>query len=249
MHLIELYAMHRNQLCLMIRLIQKLSLAFLLLVVFGVNGIAAEKTPTNSTSNYKINEKRSFKSLDLKLDAFDALPAVEYFSEELYSEPSENELEAREKIEATYNKVLAENRFVKFLDQSALLELPVGIKSEIGALSYTILIDSLIATPNTTYLYASMLFEAPKVGKIHFRGADIVFSKEGGIVNGRLELVGKYQITDESAKTQFIITGDNRGTYAAFDCSGFTEFGLDASLLFSNTLVKPENQHGDVIEN
>lgn len=223
---------------------------FSFLILFSANSTPSHTNENKENNSYEIKQIRSFKSLDAQLEVFEEdLDAPHYFTENLYSAPSASQEKIREQISATYNKVVAENRFVKFLDQSALMELPVGIKSEIGALEYVILIDSVIATPSSTYLYASMQFEAPKIGKIHFRGSDIRFSKEGGIVDeGRLELVEDYLITDENAKTQFLLKGNDRSTYVEFDCSGFKQFGIDASLIFSNTLIKPEDDEGNVVE-
>ncbi len=226
-----------------------------LLILYAASGFSTVESHDKENHDkenkvYEINQKRSFSHLDGKLDVFAEANSTtaEYFTEDFYEQPTSAEEQLRAQIDATFEKVKAENRFVKFLDEGALLELPVGIKSDIGALSYVILIDSVIATPQSTLLYASMQFEGPKIGKIHFRGADIAFSKEGGITGGKLELVGDYEITDEGAKTQFFINGNSRKTYVEFDCSGFQQFSIDASLLFSNTLVKPEDDKGKLIE-
>ncbi|MEQ9209403.1 MAG: hypothetical protein RLN96_06105, partial [Pseudomonadales bacterium] len=163
--------------------------------------------------------------------------------------PSEDDLKTRQQIDATLNKVIAENRFVQFLDENAIIDLPVGIQTTVGVLTYTILIDSLILNPTGSYLFASMSFEAPGLGKIHFRGAGIKFSKTGGIADvGVLELVGNYPL-DLSSNQKLIINGDQQGTFVEFDCYGFRQMSLDASVVFSRDQLLPEDAQGQVIPN
>ena len=162
---------------------------------------------------------------------------------------SEDDLKIRQQIDATLNKVIAENRFVQFLDENAIIDLPVGIQTTIGVLTYTILIDSLILNPMGSYLFASMSFEAPGLGKIHFRGAGIKFSKTGGIADvGVLELVGNYPL-NLSESQKLIINGDQQGTFVEFDCYGFRQMSLDASMVFSREKLLPEDEQGQIIPN
>jgi len=216
--------------------------------VCAINTDEVKETPNEQV--YKVHQKRSFTSVDPFSDvAAAAVSGPAFLSDHLYEPVSSEDEQIRAEIEATYNKVLTQNKFIKFLDEHALMDLPVGIKSDIGALSYTILIDSVQAFPSHSLLYASMMFDAPRLGNIHFRGVGIKFSKEGGIVDGGiLELVGDYPFTKEEAKTQFIIHGDGK-TFVEFDCNGFRQFSIDASLLFSRDLLQREDENGRLLEN
>ncbi|RJE71217.1 hypothetical protein BGP76_08680 [Reichenbachiella sp. MSK19-1] len=205
-----------------------------------------------TTSKYSVSSKRSFADLS-PFETISADPASFYHDSYVIKESDNDDL-VRSEIEAVYDEVLASNRFVKFLDKNALMELPVGIKKTIGALDYTILIEKVEAYPEYSLLYASMCFESPKMGKIHFRGEGIKFSKKGGIVgDGTLYLVGDYstlskESMDRADKTQFIIKGTNDKTYVEFDCDGFKSFSLDASMVFSNEILQPEDANGEIIE-
>jgi len=172
-------------------------------------------------------QTRSFPTLDHTLSGPLASPA--FFTSSLVESASADELVLRQKIEATFEKVRRENRFVKFLDQEALIDLPVGIETELGALKYVILIDSVVMTPTESFLYASMQFELPNnQRKIHFIGRDIKFSKTGGLSgDAKLMLVGDYDQPLDGDKTMLIIKGSREKTFVEFDCNGYKQLSLD----------------------
>lgn len=191
-------------------------------------------------------QTRSFPTLDHTLRGPLASPA--FFTSSLVNSPSEDELDLRQKIETTFEKVRRENRFVKFLDQEALIDLPVGIETDLGALKYVILIDSVVMTPTESFLYASMQFELPNnQKKIHFVGRDIKFSKTGGLSgDAKLMLVGDYDQPLDGDNTMLIIKGSREKTFVEFDCNGYKQLSLDASLMFSRELLVPVDEKGDV---
>lgn len=173
-----------------------------------------------------------------------------YYPENFLTPASEDQDEIKKKIESTYQKIFEENRFVEFLDDNALLDLPVGIKADIGVLTYTILIDSVVMTPRESFLYASMRFDTPEGKKLYFKGADIKFSSTGGLTgDAKLMLVGDHPINLDGDNSQLIIKGSNNRTFVEFDCRGYKQLSLDGSLVFSTNLVEPEDNKGNVIPN
>lgn len=210
--------------------------------VLSFSSVTGDPEPKSSP----LKNKRTFKSLS------DDVPSVvakrDFYTEDYAENPTDNEQDIRSKIEATYNKVFEENRFIDFLDENALLEFPVGLKTDIGVLKYTILIDSVVMTPRESFLYASMLFEIPQTGKkIHFIGKDIKFSKSGGLSgDGKLLLVGDYAMNLDGNNSQLVVKGSREKTFAEFDCSGFKQLSIDASLVFSRNLLEPEDKNGEV---
>ncbi|MGB3467856.1 MAG: hypothetical protein WBA74_21395, partial [Cyclobacteriaceae bacterium] len=209
-----------------------------------------EADPVSKTGekNYNVKSVRNFESLsEFSFDEYNPV-AVPYFGANYYEAPTDNEQVLREKIEATFDKVKRENRFIDFLSEGALLDLPIGIKTDIGVLEYIILIDSVVMTPTESFLYASMKFETPEGKSIHFIGRDIKFSREGGLSgDGQLALVGDYPINLAGEESQFIIRGSNDKTFVEFDCNGYKQVSLDASLLFSRNLLLPEDANGNII--
>jgi hypothetical protein len=153
----------------------------------------------------------------------------------------------REQIELTYDKIVAENRFIKFLDLISVIDLPAGIPVELGVMEYIIMIDSVVMTPTESFLFASMVLDTP-IGRIHFRGTNIKFSKDGGLTgDGKLLLVGDYTL-QEGPNVDLLIRGSNDKTYVLFDCAGYKQLSLEASLVFSQNIMLLEGPDGLVDE-
>lgn len=189
---------------------------------------------------------RSFKSLEPIVNSPVFLEQA--YQLEQYAKPvTSGEDEIRQKIEASFEKIVSENRFIDFLDENSLLDLPVGLKMDLGVLKYIILVDSVVMTPRESFLYASMVFETPQGKRIHFKGSDIKFSKTGGLSgDGKLMLVGDYPIDLDGDKSKLIIKGSQEKTFVEFDCSGFKQMSIDGSLIFSRNLLIPETGTGNV---
>ena len=104
---------------------------------------------------------------------------------------SQNDAYHLQRAETLMLKVKAENRFVKFLDESALIDLPIGVVSEGTSEDYAILIDSLVITPSYAYLTVYMCIPVPQSDKkLVFRGDNIRLSKSAGITgDARIFLV------------------------------------------------------------
>jgi hypothetical protein len=188
---------------------------------------------------------RSFTSLTNPFEEAGPLAERAYFLENYIQPVTADQEEIRAKIEATYKKVFDEQRFIDFLDLTTFIELPVGIKVDFGVLQYTILIDSVVMEPTESFLYASMLFQTPQGKKIHFIGSDIKFSKNGGLSgDGKLMLVGDYPIKLDGDNSKLIIKGTQNKTFVEFDCKGYKQLSLDASLVFSRELLVPEGADG-----
>jgi hypothetical protein len=168
-------------------------------------------------------------------DAYEAL----YVSDSLQEE--------RNHAFSIFEQVEEMQRFVDVLDQHTLLDLPVGIKKEIGGLQYTILIDSMVMTPTHAYLVAYMAFTTPQGKKLAFKGRNIRFSRAGGLQgDARLELLGNHAM-NKDAKTQIIFKG-NGGTFVEWDCNGFKSMGLEGEIEFSRDLLLPDTESGQVGE-
>ncbi|QSE98715.1 hypothetical protein [Fulvivirga lutea] len=150
----------------------------------------------------------------------------------------------KERALSLNNYVEEQQRFVDQLDETTILDLPVGIKKTIGNIIYTIVIDSIVMLPTRSYLTAYMAFEIPSNGKkLAFRGTNIEFSKNGGLSGvSRLELLGDHQI-GMGPNSLLIFKGEGL-TYVEWDCFGFKSFGLDAEIEFSRNMLKPDTENG-----
>ena len=151
--------------------------------------------------------------------------------------------------EALLNKVKQENRFVKFLDETALVDLPIGLVSEDGMDDYAILIDSLVITPTHAYLTVYMCIPIPQSDKkMVFRGDNIRLGKNGGITgDARLSLVNDIKgINVLGSKATMTILGGTENTNAIWDCNGFKEISLSADVAFSRDWLLPLSGTGQI---
>jgi hypothetical protein len=154
----------------------------------------------------------------------------------------------RAQIDEVDRQVTQENRFVDVLDEASLIDLPIGLKSiDFGFLKYTILIDSLYGNQTDMFLSASMVFQTPNGRRLHFRGSDIRFSRNGGLTgDGKLMLVGDYQIPIDSGRLDLFVRGEENKTFVEFDCRGYKQLSLQAALVFSKELLLLEKPNGTI---
>ncbi|ELR73219.1 hypothetical protein C900_05268 [Fulvivirga imtechensis AK7] len=141
--------------------------------------------------------------------------------------------------------IIANNKYAEILDEKTLIDMPVGLKKEVGGLRYSISLDSIVMTPRGAYLIAYMVFEEPSSGKkLAFRGTNIKLTKAGGLTgNARLELIGDQPINLFGDNSVLTLRGDG-STYVEFDCNGFKMMGIGADVLFSRDMFVPENADG-----
>lgn len=150
---------------------------------------------------------------------------------------------------ALLQQVKSENRFVKYLDSTALIDLPVGLVSGDGKDDYAILIDSLVITPTHAYLTVYMCIPIPQSDKkLVFRGDNIRLSKSAGITgDARVFLVNDVPgIEILGTKSTMTILGGNDNTYASWDCNGFKEINLSADIQFSRDWLIPVSGNAQV---
>lgn len=228
-----------------------LALAFLVTSYFGLalnpndSSSVAEIFSEKPANKRKIGSLRTFESLRSSEQFFE-------FDEDVFSVAAYEDTTItatisafRDRAVSLFDKVEKAQRFVDFLDETSLLELPVGIKKTTGNIEYSILIDSMKLTPTHAELTAYMVFTLPSNGKtIAFRGSGIKFSKKGGIEpEAKLQLLGDYPIPFNE-KTMLVLKGDGQ-TFVDFDCDGFKSIGLEAEVLFSRDVFLPDTPSGE----
>lgn len=199
---------------------------------------------TNTAENFETAEISStLRHFDLDDDDL-------FFSEDILESPDEepgpgNALSPsfyEQRANALLDQVKSENRFVKFLDSTALIDLPVGLVSGDGKEDYAILIDSLVITPTHAYLTVYMCIPIPQSEKkLVFRGDNIRLSKSAGITgDARIFLVNDVpNIEILGSKSTMTILGGADKTSATWDCNGFKEVNLAADIFFSRDWLVP----------
>lgn len=184
--------------------------------------------------------------------SFDGLPAAEYL--QVKSDPiiiddsglADTILDKRAYTHALLQKVLTGQRFLESLDALAEIELPIGVSGSPGALDYSILIDRIHFTKEGAMMDVYVSLALPQTGaRIAFHGM-VPLSAEGGISgSAKVFLLGDHHIKLNS-HSLITLRGSDR-SYVEFDCSGFLGVNLDAELEFSNDLILPENEAGELL--
>jgi len=154
---------------------------------------------------------------------------------------------AREVIQG----LTAAGNFISTLTGADLVQLPVGIKQEVGNITYILGIGDIKLKSTYAELEVYLSVDAPQFETpLIFGASDVKFSKNGGIVGGaRLGLLGDFPIDIEAGKSIIILKafGDSGGCYADVDCNGLLGLGVEADVIFSRDWVKPTDDQGTVL--
>lgn len=186
-------------------------------------------------------EYRTFESISLPEDAGLITDPIEVHPPAL----PDTILDQRNHAHRLLERVLSEQRFLESLDALSEIELPVGIVKAGGAAGYSILIDRIQFTKEGALMDVYVSLALPQTGsRIAFHGI-IPLSAEGGIAgNAKVFLLGDHRIKPDNTSL-FTIKGTDR-SYVEFNCDGFVGVNLDAELEFSNDLIVPEDEKGEI---
>ncbi len=154
-------------------------------------------------------------------------------------------LDKRNHAHALLEKVLSGQRFLESLDALSEIELPIGVVKSGGAVDYSILIDRIQFTKEGALMDVYVSLALPQTGgRIAFHGT-VPLSAEGGISgDAKVYLIGDHPIKLNS--TSLITIKGTKRSYVEFDCNGFKGVNLDAEIQFSNDLIVPENENGEI---
>lgn len=140
-------------------------------------------------------------------------------------------------IESIIQHVKDNNAFADCLDESTPQNMPVGIKKTVGGMDMLIVFDKAVCTSDKAIMEAYMAFEFPGSGKnIVFKGSDIQFYA-GGLLNATLQLVSTKPVKIGNMEIEL----DPQKTHVTFDCNGYKETALSATLKLPQNIFKKEN--------
>ena len=141
-----------------------------------------------------------------------------------------------------------ENRSVNQIDPAGNADLPLGIGSEIGGKQYIIAIDSLVLSPQGSFMRATTIIEIPLTGdKLSFMATNIAITP-GGIKSSssaKMELASDIPIR-LSDKVKMTVKGTQHKTFVEFDCNGFIGMGLQGEFEFCRDFLIPELPDGSI---
>ena len=163
----------------------------------------------------------------------------------------DDELKAIARARKVIKGLTEAGNFISTLTGADLIKLPVGIKQEVGNVTYILGIGDIKLKPTYAELEVYLSVDAPQFEEpLIFGSSDVKFSKNGGIVGGaKLGLLGDFPIDIQEGKSIIILKAfdGNGGCYADVDCNGLLGLGIEADVIFSRDWVKPTNEQGTVL--
>ena len=141
------------------------------------------------------------------------------------------------------NDVEENKKFISKLNSvDSMLILPKGISKKIGAVRYTIAIDSMKFKPNGAYLsaYAAVKFPGT-TNPIAFGGKNLKFNPEGviGGEQAKLMLLTDHTITI-NPNVKMVLLGAENANWVSWNCGGFDRIHLKGKFIFDTTKVAPD---------
>jgi hypothetical protein len=159
-----------------------------------------------------------------------------------------NSNEQQQYAKALVKEVEDGQKFLSKLSKvDSALMLPVGISKKIGAVRYTIAIDSMKYKPNGAYLsaYASVKFPG-SLDELAFGATNVLFNPEGvmGGNQAKLYLISTHTIQINSS-VKLVVPGDG-SSWVNWNCSGFNRIHMKGKFVFNSEKFSPgENSTSD----
>lgn len=118
--------------------------------------------------------------------------------------------------------------------------LPIGVKPHVDSIKYTIYIHKMVFFPNKpAQLDAVMAATIPGINyKIKFKSKGTTFHPGGMSGESRLMLPFNLSLPLQG-KFRLNILGHNGGTFVSWDCNGFKQFSIDASVDICPSIIVP----------
>ena len=154
-------------------------------------------------------------------------------------------LEAVQKARGIIGKLKEQGNYLRNLTQSLSIDqLPVGVKTQIGNIVYTMAISAMRL--KTSHAEVDIYLEIDLPGEEDdpvFGAFGIPFSRKGGFAGEiKLALLGDYPIDLQSGKSRIVLQPsiyEGHGTFATVGCDGFKELNVEGYIVFSRDWLIP----------
>jgi len=152
--------------------------------------------------------------------------------------------------------------YVNLISPNDLVTLPIGVKNEIGTMTYRLAISKAKIMPEYTEVTAFVHIQLPQSDnnddpiELFFGADNIKISHKGGIYgDANLVLLGDIGIPINGGNGLVALkggldmqTGNIQDlTYVTIDCGGFKEMGITADVLFPRSMLEPVDANYEVI--
>lgn len=116
---------------------------------------------------------------------------------------------------------------------------PLELNREIGSLTYTIFLDSIIVNSQGATLDAWFILEVQSGKRILFGAEDIAFNPGGLEVPGKITLLNNSPAIPLGKAMRLTLIGENGNTYVNWGCSGFEGLSVEADIEFCREYLTP----------
>lgn len=231
--------------------------------IVNVNHILAETKPHPS----KTVRTKTFKELDdiLKNKSLNYKSYTSEFNEAYITQNFSLDSITNDQIfmaKAVMDDLEISQNYVDLVSPNDLVTLPIGVKKEIGTITYTLGISQARITPEYTEVTAFVKIMIPQLDaqgnqkQLFFGANNIKLSHKGGIYgDANLVLLGDIPIPINGGNSMVVLKGGfdmQTGnvadlTYVTIDCGGFKELGITADVLFPRSMLEPVGSNYNVI--
>jgi hypothetical protein len=148
--------------------------------------------------------------------------------------------EARELI----SRVKEGARYIESLTDESLTDLPLGIKTNIGNITYTLVISAMRLLPERAEIDLLLEIDLPDQQQDPVFGANnVAFSRRAAFLSDtQLSILSDYSIDLRDQKARIVFsaaTAAGRGTYVTVDCQGFKSLQVEGYAIFSRDWLLP----------
>ncbi len=163
--------------------------------------------------------------------------------------PAGAALEAVNKARGFIASLKESGNYLRNLTESfSIDQLPVGVKTQIGNIVYTMAISAMRLKP--THAEVDLYLEIDLPGEEEdpvFGAFGVAFSRKGGFAGDvKLALLGSYPIDLHSGKSRIVLSPGaygNNETFAIAGCEGFKELNVAGYLVFSRDWLIPVQEN------
>ena len=230
---------------------------------------------TNNYSEYSIKSKKKIKKFS-SLNEF--LPSIEYAplnNSSYKNEFNANYLNKTYPIDSVTNRNLQKaraafvdldnsNSYVNFFSPNDMALLPIGIKKEIGNITYSMGITKAQFLPGHSVVTAFVRIIIPQMNQnskpteLFFGAENIKLSHKGGLYEtANLFLLGDVPIPINDGTSLLVLKGSfdmelgniDSQSYVSINCEGFKEMGMAADVIFPRSMLEPVDEDHMIISN
>ena len=243
---------------------------FSLFLIAGATPVYSNSNPDSPTTNKKEKKKKKFASLDtnqhkfINSSQYNSNNEIEFDEEYLkktfpISSSTNTDLQ---KAIAAFVDLENSGNFIDFFDPNELVSLPVGIKKDIGNITYSMgIIKSNFTTEysEVTVFVKIIIPQKNQNGnpiELFFGADNVKLSHKGGLFGtANLFLLGDVPIPINGGNGLLVLNGglDMRTgnvtseTFVSIDCGGFKEMGVAADVLFPRSMLEPVDSNYNLI--